>query len=77
MVVRGRLWRLSNPGLSPHDHSRLVHDLMVARRAVKDAGADKQSEAAARHAVNVAKIALGDAAPFGGQTERLTSIGIL
>src|SRR5580704_16357319 len=36
-VVRGRLWRLSNPQLDPQIHERLVRDLMAARRAVRDA----------------------------------------
>ena len=33
-VVRGRLWRLSNPSLDPDTHERLVRDLMNARRAI-------------------------------------------
>ena len=33
-VVRGRLWRLSNPALSPAEREALTADLMTARRAV-------------------------------------------
>lgn len=31
-VVRGRLWRMANPGLPEGERSRLVHLLMEARR---------------------------------------------
>ncbi len=34
-VVRGKLWRMSNPALEPGRKSELVRDLMHARRAVK------------------------------------------
>ena len=36
-VVRGRLWRLSNPALDEDVRATLVSDLMQARRAVRDA----------------------------------------
>lgn len=36
-VVRGRLWRRSNPALDPANRERLVQQLMDARRAVKTA----------------------------------------
>ncbi len=58
-VVRGRLWRLSDPGLSPEAHERLVRDLMAARRAVRDA-ADPVQRIAARLKVDRAKRALGE-----------------
>jgi hypothetical protein len=35
-VVRGRLWRLSNPALVSKDHARLVQELMNARRALRE-----------------------------------------
>jgi hypothetical protein len=62
LVVRGRLWRAANPGLAPELHSKLVSDLMDARREVKAAGRTKDLErmAAARSAVNAAKVALGE-----------------
>jgi hypothetical protein len=58
-VVRGRLWRLSNPGLDPEIHERLVGELMAARRAVRDA-TDSQERIAARVKVDAAKKALGE-----------------
>ena len=58
-VVRGRLWRLANPNLSPDVHDVLVHALMAARRAVRDA-ADKRD---ARAKVDAAKRALGERGP--------------
>ena len=33
-VVKGRLWRLSNPELAPDERERLVKQLMTARRQV-------------------------------------------
>jgi hypothetical protein len=58
-VVRGRLWRLSNPWLNPEIHARLVQELTAARRAVRDA-ADSQERIAARLRVDAAKKALGE-----------------
>lgn len=62
-LVKGRLWRLSNPNLPEDDRQRLVSDLMDARRAVRDAGQDLELRAAARKRVNAAKIALGERGP--------------
>ena len=56
-VVRGRLWRMSNPALSEEDRVRLVRDLMAARRAVRA----KEPDARAR--VDAAKRALGERGP--------------
>jgi hypothetical protein len=58
-VVRGRLWRLSNPSLAPDIHERLVRELMAARRAVRDA-TDTKDRIAARLKVDAAKKALGE-----------------
>jgi hypothetical protein len=58
-VVRGRLWRLSNPSLDPEIHERLVLELMAARRAVRDA-TDSKERIAARLKVDAAKKALGE-----------------
>jgi hypothetical protein len=58
-VVRGRLWRLSNPHLDPTLHQRLVQQLMSARRAVRDA-ASPTERTAARVKVDAAKRALGE-----------------
>ena len=65
VIVRGRLWRAANPSLGPELHSKLVGDLMDARREVKAAGRaeDPERMAAARSAVNAAKIALGERGP--------------
>lgn len=64
-VVRGRLWRTSNPGLAPNIRERLVHELMAARRAVATARrkSDEVAEAAAHVSVDRAKVALGERGP--------------
>jgi len=64
-VVRGRLWRMSNPDLDEAARSKLTKRLMTARRAVRDAKADEDpdAEAAAHRAVDVAKRALGERGP--------------
>jgi len=58
-VVRGRLWRLSNPALDSRAHEQLVSELMHARRAVRDA-ADARTRLQARQKVDAAKRALGE-----------------
>jgi hypothetical protein len=65
MVVRGRLWRLSDPALSKARREALVADLMDARRAVSAARrrSDPKAEARAHEAVDRAKIALGERGP--------------
>jgi hypothetical protein len=65
IIVRGRLWRASNPLLSATDRDRLVADLMDARRAVAAArrAGDEAAEAGAHAAVDRAKIALGERGP--------------
>lgn len=65
LVVRGRLWRTSNPTLAPEHRDALVHRLMDARRAVKTALAsgDATALAAARAQVDDAKHALGERGP--------------
>ena len=64
-VVRGRLWRASNPALSPERREVLVKDLMIARREVGRArrAGDTDALAKAGKAVDVAKIALGERGP--------------
>jgi hypothetical protein len=64
-VVRGRLWRLSNPALPDDERAGLVRDLMTARRAVRQAKADGDEAAlrAARGAVDAAKTSLGERGP--------------
>ena len=65
IVVRGRLWRRSNPHLSEAVRQRLVDTLMNARRAVAAAKrtADERAEAAAHAAVDRAKHDLGERGP--------------
>lgn len=69
MVVKGRLWRVSNPHLPEAERKAYVQDLMAARRAVKSAKAADSDErlTAARKAVNDAKIALGERGPVWWQ----------
>lgn len=64
-VVRGRLWRTSRPDLTEEERTRLVSDLMQARRDVGLAkrAADGVSTARARAAVDEAKRALGERGP--------------
>lgn len=61
-VVRGRLWRMSDPRLAPEKREALVGDLMSARRAKRDAPDDTAREAARRR-VDAAKRALGERGP--------------
>ena len=61
-VVRGRLWRCSNPALAAADRSRLTRDLMAARRekGVAMRAGDAAGREAARAKVDAAKHALGE-----------------
>lgn len=62
IVVRGRLWRASNPHLAPEARQTLVNALMDARRAVRVALAadDQAALRLARAAVQTAKEGLGE-----------------
>ena len=64
-VVRGRLWRCSNPRLDEAHRAELVTELMSARRAKQAAmkAGDADAREAARSRVNTAKIALGERGP--------------
>ena len=64
-VVRGRLWRRANPALAPDERTRLVHELMAARRLVGVArrAGDTAGERAARAQVDAAKVSLGERGP--------------
>lgn len=60
-VVRGRLWRATNPNLAKEDRAALTNQLMDARRALrKESQADRQL---ARDQVDLAKRALGERGP--------------
>jgi hypothetical protein len=62
IVVRGRLWRSSDPRLSPEVRQALVDRLMESRRAVKAAlqAGDRQALKSARAGVQAAKEGLGE-----------------
>lgn len=64
-VVRGRLWRLSNPNLGKAERAHLVDRLMSARRAVGAAkvGGDNIAMRSARADVDRCKRALGERGP--------------
>jgi len=64
-VVRGRLWRCTDPNLPEPERVRWVGELMAARRAVKAARAAKDDAALreARARVHEAKVALGERGP--------------
>jgi hypothetical protein len=64
-VIRGRLWRMSNPALEPGQRERLVSELMTARRGVRAALAARDGVARrrARSAVDRSKRALGERGP--------------
>ena len=64
-VVRGRLWRRTNPNLSIEKRDALLTELKGAQRAAKAALASGKPEqlALAHKAVDSAKIALGERGP--------------
>ena len=64
-VVRGRLWRCSNPALPESERQTLVSELMKARAAVGQAlrTGDATAEKRARAKVHAAKLALGERGP--------------
>lgn len=61
-IVKGQLWRCSNPALAEEDRQRYVHDLMAARRGVRQAKSSQNPDAlqTARAQVQAAKVALGE-----------------
>jgi uncharacterized protein len=62
IVVDGRRWRTSDPGLSERRRKTLVAELMSARRAVAAGQRSNDEDAirSARSRVNGAKVALGE-----------------
>lgn len=64
-VVRGRLWRCSDPRLAPERRAELVRDLMDARRRVGVAkrASNPDAERMARADVHRAKLELGERGP--------------
>ena len=65
LVVRGRLWRKSNPALSEEQRDELTRELMAARRAKSAAMrvGDSAAREAARQRVDAAKHGLGERGP--------------
>lgn len=65
LVVRGRLWRATNPHLPEEQRQVAVRQLMAARREVGRARrqGDPQALARAGAAVDAAKRALGERGP--------------
>jgi len=61
IVVRGRLWRTTNPNLASESRERLVGELMDARRRVQSE--DSEAKASARRDVDAAKRGLGERGP--------------
>lgn len=62
-MVRGRLWRASDPNLPKARREALVRDLGSARNAVRTARASGVGLEAARKRVDAAKTALGERGP--------------
>lgn len=64
-VVRGRLWRKSDPDLPAARREELVRELMRARRTISKARkvGDAAVEARARAVVHETKVALGERGP--------------
>jgi hypothetical protein len=62
IVVDGRRWRASDPGLPEERRAELVSQLMTARRDVGAAkrADDAEAERDARARVHAAKVALGE-----------------
>lgn len=65
LVVRGRVWRRSDPALPEAEREELVRELMQARRAVGVAmrQGNTAAEAEARARVDAAKVGLGERGP--------------
>ncbi len=65
IVVRGRLWRATNPNLPSDVREALVDRLMAGRRAVAQARAadEPAALAAARADVEASKVGLGERGP--------------
>jgi hypothetical protein len=64
-VVRGRLWRCTNPSIPENERVELTRRLMAARRNVGAAlkADDPERIAAARAEVDRTKVALGERGP--------------
>ena len=76
-IVRGRLWRTSDPALPADRRAALVKALMAARRAMGQArkAGDRPASAEAKAAVDAPSARWANAAPFGGPMARRTGTG--
>lgn len=63
IIVRGRLWRATNPHLKAATRTALTKKLMDARRAIKAAAPNSSAMKIARKAVQIAKEGLGERGP--------------
>ena len=65
LVVRGRLWRCTDPRLDDETRTRLTHELMDARRAKGAAlkSGDAHAVEQAKSEVQQAKVGLGERGP--------------
>ncbi|AOF92370.1 hypothetical protein BSY16_6252 (plasmid) [Sinorhizobium sp. RAC02] len=75
-VLRGRLWRKSDPALAEVDRQRLVKDLMSARRSVRDAKGNFSETAKAAGEWTTQKSLSANVGQCGGTMERRISIAI-
>jgi hypothetical protein len=64
-VVRGRLWRMADPNLTPAKASAMIGELMKAQSAVRSAklAGSPIEEAAAHRAFDLVKRELGERGP--------------
>lgn len=64
-VVKGRLWRCTDPSLPEEERKELIRELMKARRDIGTAkkNSDEALLADARRRVHAAKVALGERGP--------------
>ncbi|VTR93126.1 Putative uncharacterized protein OS=Synechococcus sp. PCC 7335 GN=S7335_2242 PE=4 SV=1 [Gemmata massiliana] len=63
-VVRGRLWRMTNPALTTDERERLMGELGRARAALRrSAHAPEAERRRARRQVQAAKVGLGERGP--------------
>ena len=75
ILIRGRLWRATNPTLAKAKREKFVKALMVSRRAIRDAKTGSAAMASARRAVEHAKRGLGERGPV--QVRRTPSTLVL
>jgi hypothetical protein len=75
-VVRGRLWRKSNPDLIQSRRDELVKELMSARRDVRNFKNDPARLAEAEAGLMLPKLSSESVGQSGGMMARPTSINV-